>query len=128
MSLGNITLYGSAAGNAVLSLNTSVSIAQYGASFMGLSALSTPVRVDQVGLLMGNTNPPNDLKPDNLHDGLLDDFDGNGVVNSNDITTFFQAYSTGALSSSPVAPFDYNHNGMIDTDDIVKFFDAYSHW
>jgi PKD repeat protein len=128
VSLGNITLYGSAAGNAVLSLNTSVSIAQYGASFMGLSALSVPVRVDQVGPLMGNTNPPNDLKPDNLHDGLLDDFDGNGVVNSNDITTFFQAYSTGALSSSPVAPFDYNHNGMIDTDDIVKFFDAYSHW
>ena len=128
VSLGNITLYGSAVGNAVMSLNTSVSMAQYGASYMSISALNDPVRVDQVGALMGNPNAPNDLKPDNLHDGLLDDFDGNGVVNSNDVTTFFQAWSTGALNSVPVAPFDYNHNGRIDTDDVVEFFNAYSSW
>ncbi|MFH0968731.1 MAG: PKD domain-containing protein [Methanobacteriota archaeon] len=128
VSLGNITLFGSAAGNAMMSLNTSVSIAQYGSSFMSLSPVSTGIRVDQVGALLGYPNPPNDLKPDNLHDGLLDDFDGNGVVNSNDVTTFFLAYSNGALTTVPVAPFDYNYNGRIDTDDIAEFFNAYIHW
>ena len=86
-----------------MSLNTSVSLAQFGATPMALTPSTAQIRVDQVGALMGNTNPPNDLKPDNLHDGLLDDFDGNGVVNSNDITTFFQAYSNDSLNSVPAA-------------------------
>ncbi|HWQ65490.1 MAG TPA: PKD domain-containing protein [Methanospirillum sp.] len=128
VSLGNITLYGSAAGNAVMALNTTVSEALYGSSFMGLSATPAPVRVDFVGAILGNPNPPNDLKPDNSHDGLLDDFNGNGVVNSQDVTTFFNAWAAGSLSGLPAPPFDYNHNGRIDTDDIVEFFNAYSQW
>jgi hypothetical protein len=49
-------------------------------------------------------------------------------VNSADVRVFFVAYSTGALSSLPVSPFDYNRNGLLDMDDIVKFFEAYSTW
>jgi PKD repeat protein len=127
VQLGNITLIGSSAGNNILRLN-GTSIAQYGSSFMTLTHIPAGIHVYEIGALLGNPNPPGDLKPDGLHDGLLDDFDGNGVVNSNDVTTFFQAWSTGALSSVPVAPFDYNHNGSIDTDDIVKFFNEYTHW
>ncbi len=128
VSLGNITLYGSASGSAVMNLNTSVSTAQFGSSFMGLSSPGAPIRVSYVPALTGYTNPPNDLKPDSTHDGLIDDFDGNGVVNSNDVTVFFQQWSKDYLNSYPVAPFDYNYNGVVDGNDIQKFFDAYSHW
>lgn len=128
VSLGNITLYGSASGSAVMSLNVSASTAQFGESFMGLTSTSAPILVSSVGALIGYTTPPNDLKPDLTHDGLIDDFDGNGIVNSNDVTVFFQQWSKDYLNSYPVAPFDYNYNGVVDGNDIQKFFDAYSHW
>ena len=128
VSLGNITLYGSASGSAVMSLNVSASTAQFGDSFMGLTPTSAPIRVNSVGALTGYTNPPNDLKPSLTHDGLIDDFDGNGIVNSNDVTVFFQQWSKDYLNSYPVAPFDYNYNEQVDGNDVQKFFEAYSHW
>jgi len=124
--LGNVTIIGSSSGNNVLRLNVS-STAQYGSSFMALNNMTTAIHVYQVPALPGLSSTPNDLKPD-AHDGLLDDFDGNGVVNLKDVTTFFQAWSAGSLGSYQVQPFDYNHNGQIDTNDIVEFFNAYSHW
>jgi PKD repeat protein len=127
VTLGNITLVGSATGNNIMRLNSS-SMAQYGSSFITLNNVPAAIHVYQVSPLPGYSSPPADLKPDNMHDGLLDDFDGNGVVNSNDVTVFFRAWAAGSLSSYPVAPFDYNHNGVIDTDDIVEFFNAYTHW
>lgn len=126
VSLGNITLYGSATGMATLSLNTTSSYALYGATPLALSPVSIPVRVYQVGPILGNVNPPNDLKPDLQHDGLIDDFDGNGVVNSNDLTTFFNAITAGSLS--PVAPFDYDYNGVVNTNDLIVFFNAFTQW
>ncbi len=127
VSLGNLTLVGSAAGNNIMRLNSS-SIAQYGASFMSLTHLPAAIHSYQVSPLPGFSQSPSDLKPDGQNDGLVDDFDGNGVVNANDVTVFFRAWSAGSLQSAPVAPYDYNHNGRIDTDDIVEFFDVYSHW
>jgi hypothetical protein len=127
VSLGNITLIGTSTGNNIIRLNSS-SVAQYGASFMSLNHIPAGIHVYQVPPLPGYTSPPQDLKPDGLRDGLLDDFDGNGAVNSADVRVFFLAYSTGALSSYPIPPFDYNHNGVIDAHDITTFFNAYSTW
>lgn len=56
------------------------------------------------------------------HDGLLDDFNGNRVIDMNDIVVFFQAWSYGVTNSLPVAPFDYNQNGRVDVNDIVTYF------
>lgn len=127
VSLGNITIVGSATGTNVMRMNSS-STAQYGSLFYSLTNTPAVIRSYRVTALPGYSSDPADLKPDNLHDGLIDDFDGNGVVNSHDITVFFQAWSAGSLSSYPTPPFDYNNNGMKDTDDIVKFFTAYSQW
>jgi PKD repeat protein len=127
VSLGNITLIGTSSGNNIMRLNSS-SIAQYGASFMTLLSSPLGIHVYEIGPLPGFTSSPQDIRPAGLNDGLLDDFDGNGAVNSADVRVFFEAYSNGALSSFPIPPFDYNLNGRIDTDDIVKFFQAYSTW
>jgi hypothetical protein len=68
--------------------------------------------------LQASLNAPRDMN----HDGFLDDFNGNRVIDINDIVVFFQSWSFGITNSLPVAPFDYNGNGRIDVNDIVEYF------
>lgn len=124
VSLGNISLLGVTQGDANITLNAT-STAQYGASFMSLTGVPGDIHVYSIGPLPGYTNPPGDLWPAGIHDGLIDDFDGNGAVNTADVTAFFNAKAGGALVGLPVAPFDYNQNGRIDDHDIIVFFNRY---
>ncbi|HPY61187.1 MAG TPA: hypothetical protein PLG55_10745, partial [Methanospirillum sp.] len=55
-------------------------------------------------------------------DGLIDDFNGDGQVNTKDVDVFFNTWVSEGFAGMPVTPFDYNSNDRIDTDDIVKFF------
>ncbi len=129
VSIGNISLFTRAGGNALISLNVSVSEAVYGSSsYISLSGTDNPVHVDVVKPLLSYTNSPKDLKPDYWHDGLVDDLDGNGVVNLQDVYTFMQAYVADEFNSRPIAPFDYYPDGVIKTNDIVVFFNAYMGW
>jgi len=72
--------------------------------------------------LQSHLNAPRDMN----HDGLLDDFNGNRIIDIDDIVVFFRAWSLGTTEGLPVAPFDYNKNGRIDVNDIVVFFGK--HW
>lgn len=121
ISLGNISLTGISAGDANLTLNSS-SIAQYDSSFMSLSGVPADIHVYEVGPLPGYSNKPGDIWPPGLHDGLIDDFDGNGVVNTADVSVFFDTLVSGGFAGMPVPPFDYNQNNQIDTHDIVTYF------
>jgi hypothetical protein len=121
VSLGNISLTGISPGDASLALNAS-SIAQYGSSFVSLSGIPAQIHVYDVPALPGYSNRPGDLWPAGIHDGLIDDFDGNGVVNTADVTVFFNTWISGGFAGMPIVPFDYNHNYRIDTDDIVEYF------
>ena len=121
ISLGNISLTGISAGDADLRLN-GTSIAQYGSSFMSLTGVPADIHVYAVSPLPGYSNKPADIWPPGVHDGLIDDFDGNGVVNTADVTVFFNTWVSGGFAGMPVPPFDYNHNNRIDTDDIVEYF------
>lgn len=56
------------------------------------------------------------------HDGLLDDFNGNHVIDTNDVVVFFQSWSNGITNSLPASPFDYNKNGRVDVNDVVEYF------
>lgn len=123
ISLGNISLVGSSTGDAKLSFNVSSSSAQYGSSYMSLTGnVPADIHVYEVSVLPGQSNPPTDIWPAGEHDGLIDDFDGNGVVNTNDVTVFFNTWVDTGFAGMPVPPFDYNNNNVIDTDDIVKYF------
>lgn len=68
--------------------------------------------------LQASLDAPRDMN----HDGLLDDFNGNHIIDTNDVVIFFQAWSTGVTNSLPVPPFDYNKNGIIEVNDIVVYF------
>lgn len=121
ISLGNISLAGITTGDANLALNAS-SMAQYGSSFMSLSGVPADIHVYAVSPLPGYSNRPGDIRPPGVHDGLIDDFDGNGVVNTADVTAFFNTWVNDGFTGMPIPPFDYNHNNRIDTDDIVEYF------
>ncbi len=121
VSLGNISLAGVTTGAANLTLNSS-SIAMYGSSFMVLSGVTTDIHVYDVPPLPGYTNRPGDTWPPGIHDGLIDDFNGDGVVDTKDVTAFFNAWVSDGLDGMPIPPFDYNNNGRRDVDDVVEFF------
>jgi hypothetical protein len=53
-------------------------------------------------------------------DGLVDDFDGNGVINTNDVRVFFNAYTDGHLNKNYLL-YDYNKNGRLDLQDILVY-------
>lgn len=123
ISLGNISLVGSSIGDAKLSFNASSSSAQYGSSYMSLTGnVPADIHVYEVGVLPGQSIPPTDIWPAGEHDGLIDDFDGNGVVNTNDVKVFFKTWVNTGFAGMPIAPFDYYKNNKIDAKDIVEFF------
>ena len=66
----------------------------------------------------GYTNPPTDPN----QDGLYEDINGNGVLDFDDIVTYYDNMDWMEENAS-VAFFDYNNNGLIDFDDIVKLYD-----
>ncbi|ACL18013.1 C1 family peptidase [Methanosphaerula palustris] len=68
-------------------------------------------------LLIGNQ--PTD--PD--HDGLYEDLNGNGVLDFNDITLFFNQMDW-ISGHEPLGAFDFNGNGQIDFNDIVILFNS----
>lgn len=121
ISLGNISLAGISMGDALLTMN-STSSAQYDSSSMSLSGQAADIHVYSLAPLPGYENSPADLWPTGVHDGLLDDFDGNGVVNTADVSAFHTAWTYGSLEGLPVPPFDYNSNNRIDLDDIRVYF------
>jgi len=123
ISLGNISLLGTSPGSDVLRFNTT-NKAQiwYGSSKMEISGIPATITTSAVPALPPYQNQPKDLWPSIVHDGLLDDFDGNGVVNTNDVVVFFNAYAHGHLDGLTPTTFDYNRNGVIDPDDIVKYY------
>ncbi len=116
VSLGNITLFGITPGVAEMSLNSS-SYAQNGTpNVMALKGLNASISVFEIDTLPGQTRKPQDTN----HDGLIDDFDGNGVINFADVTTFFKALNQGALVD--VDPFNYDGAGVITYNDVVAFY------
>ncbi|NLV28405.1 MAG: PKD domain-containing protein [Methanomicrobiales archaeon] len=126
ISLGNISLTGISAGDAVMSLNLTKSSALNGVTPLSLTGIPAQVHAYDVSPLPGQTNRPTDIRPTGIHDGLIDDFDGNGNVNTADVTLFFNEYSTtGYFDSAPVPPFDYHHNDVINFKDIQRFFDMF---
>lgn len=66
----------------------------------------------------GQTNPPTD--PD--HDGLYEDLNGNGRLDFNDLSVFFDQMDW-IEENEPVAAFDFNGNGRIDFNDLTVLFE-----
>jgi YVTN family beta-propeller protein len=66
----------------------------------------------------GYTNPPTDPN----HDGLYEDINGNGVLDFDDIVTYYDNIDL-MKQNGLTAFFDYNHNGLIDFDDVKKLND-----
>ncbi|NLW77540.1 MAG: PKD domain-containing protein [Methanomicrobiales archaeon] len=124
ISLGNISLYGVSPGSDVIRFNETdgSSTIWYGSSKMNISGIQGNIRTSGVPVLPGYENQPRDLWPKLVHDGLIDDFNGDGQVNTKDVYVFFNAYAHGHLDGLDPSPFDYNRNGVIDPDDIVKYF------
>ena len=79
------------------------------------------VVVYSVPPLESSVNAPRDMD----HNGLLDDFNGNHLIDIDDVVVFFYSWSVGTTDRLPVAPFDYNKNGRVDVNDIVVFFEKY---
>jgi|GEM_PF-596992 len=124
ISLGNISLYGGSPGSSVLSYNSSCKTdsLMYNSHSMILTLIQANLTTCAVPVLPGGVGQPRDIWPTNVHDGLVDDFDGNGVVNTKDVQVFFNAWSKGALDNLSPGPFDYNHNNRFDPDDITTYF------
>jgi PKD repeat protein len=67
--------------------------------------------------LPGKIDPPTD--PDG--DGLVEDMNGNGIKDFNDVVLFFKQMEW-VQANEPVSQFDFNGNGFIDFNDIVRLF------
>ena len=67
--------------------------------------------------LPGKTDPPTD--PDG--DGIVEDMNGNGIRDFNDVVMFFKQMEW-VQANEPVSLFDFNGNGYIDFNDIVRLF------
>jgi PKD repeat protein len=67
--------------------------------------------------LPGKTDPPTD--PDG--DGIVEDMNGNGFKDFNDVVLFFKQMEW-VQANEPVSLFDFNGNGYIDFNDIVRLF------
>ncbi len=117
--LGNVTIFGSSPGGALITFNTS-SNAGNGSYSMTLTGTTARVNVYKIDTFTGESLPPQDTD----HDGYIDDFNGNGRIEFEDVTTFFRLVSAGLLTS-PVPPFDYQPGNGINTGDIVAFYDRY---
>jgi PKD repeat protein len=65
----------------------------------------------------GKTDPPTD--PDG--DGIIEDMNGNGFKDFNDVVLFFKQMEW-VQANEPVSRFDFNGNGYIDFNDIVRLF------
>jgi len=57
-------------------------------------------------------------------DGLIDDFNGDGITNAVDVQLFFRAYTDKLLN--PPTWYDYNGNGILDLQDIILFYRLWS--
>jgi len=66
----------------------------------------------------GCTNPPTD--PD--QDGLYEDITGNGILDFNDVVTYYDN-TYWIKNTAPVAFFDYNNNNLTDFSDVVILYD-----
>jgi hypothetical protein len=71
-----------------------------------------------IPIFPGCTNVPTD--PDN--NGLYEDINGNGDIDFNDDTTYYDNVEW-IETNAPVALFDYNRNEVIDFDDVIKLYD-----
>ena len=67
--------------------------------------------------LPGRTDPPTD--PDG--DGIIEDMNGNGIKDFNDVVLFFKQMEW-VQANEPVSLFDFNGNSFIDFNDIVRLF------
>jgi PKD repeat protein len=67
----------------------------------------------------GYTNLPTDTNGDYL----MEDINGNGRLDYDDVVTYYQNMDwISAQYDVGVAPYDYNHNGRIDYDDVVLLY------
>ena len=105
-------------GTTSLSVEVTEMTNDYGKSIPVTPYPYSSIIVYSIPPLQSSLDAPRDMN----HDGFLDDFNGNRVIDMNDIVVFFQAWSFGVTNSLPVAPFDYNLNGRIDVNDIVAYF------
>ncbi len=121
--LGNITISGLANGTTQLNFNMTASDTYCQKGINPLTLTSSPVNLTTYHLnpFTGYGNRPQDLN----HDGLVDDFDGNGVANSQDVIVFFHTLTAGECSATP-APFDYDGNGVANLNDLIVFYTIYS--
>lgn len=77
---------------------------------------SMVITVNRV-LFPGYTNPPTD--PD--YDGLFEDINGNGVLDFDDVVTYY-ANMDWIKENSFFTFYDYDKNSLIDFNDIVKLY------
>jgi PKD repeat protein len=80
----------------------------------------TPTEIGSGYLPLPNMKGP---QADLNEDGFIDDFDGDGKINSFDIIVFLEAYMRGYLS--PVSAYDYNQNEKLDLQDVIVFYDRW---
>jgi YVTN family beta-propeller protein len=83
----------------------------------GTDSKSTIINVTKKPTFPGRTNPPTD--PD--HDGLDEDVNGNGVLDFNDVVTYYHNIKW-IKENGLVAFFDFNNNGLIDFNDVVRLY------
>jgi immune inhibitor A len=83
-----------------------------------IADLIVPDLNSEMPILPGCTHPPTDVN----YDGLYEDLNGNGILDFDDIVTYYDNMDW-IGDNAPVALFDYNINSLIDFDDIVKLYD-----
>jgi len=117
ISLGTITIRGDNGGIGNITIQVTFIDNDEG---YAMPVLTVPAQIEVVLVipLPGHVNPPTD--PD--EDGLYEDLNGNGVLDFDDVTQFFN-YMEWIEVNEPISCFDFNGNGRIDFDDVVTLFD-----
>ena len=117
ISLGMLEIQGIADGTAkIVYSHPELGYGTNGRYRVSLDGLNITMQTLPHLILCPGCGPQADLNGD----GLIDDFDGNGVINSNDVRVFFNAYSDLKESGNPLL-YDYNRNGGLDLQDIVVY-------
>ena len=96
---------------------------QYGLDLTGWTlVVAHAISADGNTIVGEGINPAGDDEAWVVHLGSEDsvaDFNGDGVVNREDLVAFFIAYFTGDMSA------DINDDGILDIVDIILFLEAY---
>lgn len=116
VELGRIDLAGHASGTTALSLNVAAFDADGGAAISPTTVAGT-LESRGIEAVDGDTLPTD---PDD--DGVYEDLNGNGEIDTDDVVLLFQ-HKEEAVITDHVEAYDLNGNGRIDFDDVNELFD-----